>query len=132
MRSSRRWGCGLASRGGGRCRRASSAGGRPASSPSATGGATGGWARGGGSPRVNLDPIYGLPQTGAVGPQQPFDGAQDRPMERWQASLERAIALRPDHMSLYALTEEEGTKLGYDIEHGSVPEPAADAQPPLR
>jgi len=87
-----------------------------------------GWAREAGFRRVNLDLIYGLPQTGAVGPQQPFDGAQDRPMERWQASLERAIALRPDHMSLYALTVEEGTKLAYDIEHGSVPEPDGDAQ----
>src|SRR3990170_2897557 len=47
-----------------------------------------GWAREAGFRRVNLDLIYGLPQTGAVGPQQPFDGAQDRPMERWQASLE--------------------------------------------
>ena len=49
-------------------------------------------------------------------------------MERWRASLERAIELAPDHMSLYALTVEEGTKLAYDIEHGSVPEPDGDAQ----
>ncbi len=49
-------------------------------------------------------------------------------MERWQASLERAIELGPDHMSLYALTVEEGTKLAYDIDHGRVPEPDGDAQ----
>ncbi len=49
-------------------------------------------------------------------------------MERWQASLERAIELGPDHMSLYALTVEEGTKLAYDIDHGRVPEPEGDAQ----
>ena len=72
-----------------------------------------GWAREAGFRRVNLDLIYGLPE---------------QPLARWQASLERAIALRPDHMSLYALTVEEGTKLAYDIEHGSVPEPDGDAQ----
>ena len=71
------------------------------------------WAREAGFRRVNLDLIYGLPA---------------QPLSRWQASLERAIALAPDHMSLYALTVEEGTKLAYDIEHGSVPEPDGDAQ----
>jgi len=79
------------------------------------------WAREARFSRINLDLIYGLPQ-------QPFDSAQDRPMERWQASLERAIELGPDHMSLYALTVEEGTKLAYDIDHGRVPEPDGDAQ----
>jgi oxygen-independent coproporphyrinogen-3 oxidase len=72
-----------------------------------------GWAREGGFRRVNLDLIYGLPQ---------------QPLARWQASLERAIALAPDHMSLYALTVEDGTALAYDIEHGSVREPDGDAQ----
>ena len=71
------------------------------------------WAREAGFQRVNLDLIYGLP---------------DQPMERWQASLERAIELGPDHMSLYALTVEEGTKLAYDIDHGRVPAPDGDAQ----
>ena len=49
-------------------------------------------------------------------------------MERWQASLERAIEIGPDHMSLYALTVEEGTRLAYDIDHGRVPAPDGDAQ----
>ncbi|MEE8369733.1 MAG: coproporphyrinogen-III oxidase family protein, partial [Dehalococcoidia bacterium] len=51
------------------------------------------WAREAGFQRVSLDLIYGLPQTGAVDPEQPFGGAlraehrspqsgQDRPMER--------------------------------------------------
>ncbi len=71
------------------------------------------WAREAGIQRINLDLIYGLPQ---------------QSMERWQASLERAIELGPDHMSLYALTVEEGTKLAYDIDHGRVPEPDGDAQ----
>jgi oxygen-independent coproporphyrinogen-3 oxidase len=71
------------------------------------------WAREAGSERISLDLIYGLPE---------------QPMERWQASLERAIELGPDHMSLYALTVEEGTKLAYDIDHGRAPEPDGDAQ----
>lgn len=71
------------------------------------------WARQAGFQRINLDLIYGLPQ---------------QPMERWRASLEEAIALAPDHLSLYALTVEEGTKLAYDIGRGRVPEPDADAQ----
>jgi oxygen-independent coproporphyrinogen-3 oxidase len=71
------------------------------------------WAREAGFRRINLDLIYGLPQ---------------QPVERWQASLERAIELGPDHMSLYALTVEEGTRLAYDIDHGRVPAPDGDAQ----
>jgi oxygen-independent coproporphyrinogen-3 oxidase len=70
-------------------------------------------ARRAGFRRVNLDLIYGLPE---------------QSMERWQATLERAIALAPEHMSLYALTVEEGTKLAYDIDHGRAPEPDGDAQ----
>jgi oxygen-independent coproporphyrinogen-3 oxidase len=49
-------------------------------------------------------------------------------MERWQSTLEQAIALEPDHLSLYALTVEEGTKLAYDINNGLAPEPDGDAQ----
>jgi oxygen-independent coproporphyrinogen-3 oxidase len=79
------------------------------------------WAREAGFPSINLDLIYGLPQ-------QPSDSAQDSSMERWQASLERAVELGPDHMSLYALTVEEGTKLAYDIDHGRFPEPDGDTQ----
>ncbi len=71
------------------------------------------WARDAGFQSINLDLIYGLPE---------------QPMERWQASLERAIRLAPDHMSLYALTVEEGTKLAYDIDHGRAPEPDGDVQ----
>ncbi|MCH7998318.1 MAG: radical SAM family heme chaperone HemW [Chloroflexi bacterium] len=71
------------------------------------------WARDAGFQRINLDLIYGLPE---------------QQMERWQASLKRAISLAPDHMSLYALTVEEGTKLAYDIDHGRAPEPDGDVQ----
>jgi oxygen-independent coproporphyrinogen III oxidase len=71
------------------------------------------WARQAGFERINLDFIYGLPE---------------QSMGRWQATLERAIDLAPDHMSLYALTVEEGTKLAYDIDHGRTPEPDEDMQ----
>lgn len=71
------------------------------------------WAREAGFRRINLDLIYGLPE---------------QPLERWQETLEQAIGLAPEHMSLYALTVEEGTKLAYDIDHGRVPEPDGDMQ----
>lgn len=71
------------------------------------------WAREAGFARINLDLIYGLPE---------------QPPERWQQSLEQAIHLAPAHMSLYALTVEEGTKLAYDIDHGRVAEPDGDMQ----
>jgi oxygen-independent coproporphyrinogen-3 oxidase len=71
------------------------------------------WAREAGFPRINLDFIYGLPE---------------QALERWQQTLEQAIELAPEHMSLYALTVEEGTKLAYDIDHGRVPEPDGDMQ----
>jgi oxygen-independent coproporphyrinogen-3 oxidase len=71
------------------------------------------WAREAGFQGINLDLIYGL---------------SEQPMERWQQTLERAIHLAPDHLSAYALTVEEGTKLAYDIDHGRVPEPDGDMQ----
>jgi oxygen-independent coproporphyrinogen III oxidase len=63
--------------------------------------------------RINLDLIYGL---------------TEQQMARWQATLEEAIALEPEHLSLYALTVEEGTKLAHDIEHGRVRGPDGDMQ----
>jgi len=74
------------------------------------------WAREAGFERINLDFIYGL---------------SEQPMERWQATLEQAIALGPEHLSLYALTIEEGTKLAHDIERGRVPGPDGDVQAPM-
>jgi oxygen-independent coproporphyrinogen-3 oxidase len=71
------------------------------------------WARAAGLERINLDLIYGLPE---------------QEMDRWQATLEEAIALAPEHLSLYALTVEEGTKLAHDIEHERVPGPDGDTQ----
>jgi oxygen-independent coproporphyrinogen III oxidase len=71
------------------------------------------WAREAGFERLNLDLIYGL---------------TEQPMERWQATLEQAIELAPEHLSLYALTVEEGTKLAHDIERGRAPAPDGDTQ----
>jgi oxygen-independent coproporphyrinogen-3 oxidase len=71
------------------------------------------WAREAGFERINLDLIYGLPE---------------QAMGRWQATLEQAVALGPEHLSLYALTVEEGTKLAHDIERGKVPGPDGDMQ----
>jgi len=70
-------------------------------------------AREAGFDSVNLDLIYGLP---------------GQPFERWRTSLEEAIGLAPDHLSLYALTVEEGTRLAYDVAHGSTPPPDPDMQ----
>jgi oxygen-independent coproporphyrinogen-3 oxidase len=60
---------------------------------------------------VNLDLIYGLPR---------------QTMTPWQDTVREAIALRPDHLSLYALTLEEGTPLADDVTRGRLPSPDAD------
>lgn len=70
-------------------------------------------ARAAGFDNVNLDFIYGLPE---------------QPLASWQRTLEEAIALAPEHLSLYALTIEEGTPLARDIARGRVPPPDPDAQ----
>jgi oxygen-independent coproporphyrinogen-3 oxidase len=68
-------------------------------------------ARQAGFDNVNLDLIYGLPR---------------QTMTAWQDTVREAIALRPDHLSLYALTLEEGTPLADDVAHGRLPPPDAD------
>jgi oxygen-independent coproporphyrinogen-3 oxidase len=70
-------------------------------------------AREAGFDNVNLDFIYGLP---------------GQPLANWQRTLEEAMALRPEHLSLYALTVEEGTPLARDVARGRVPAPDGDAQ----
>ena len=60
---------------------------------------------------VNLDLMYGLPR-------------QD--MVQWQDTVERVIALAPEHLSLYSLTLEEGTPLRRWVEQGRLPEPDPD------
>ncbi len=68
-------------------------------------------ARQAGFANVNLDLIYGLPRQTLAG---------------WQRTLGEAIALGPDHLSLYALTLEEGTRLAEDVACGRLPRPDAD------
>ncbi|GAG27108.1 unnamed protein product, partial [marine sediment metagenome] len=60
---------------------------------------------------VNLDLIYDLPR---------------QTMTAWQYTVREAVALRPDHLSLYALTLEEGTPLADDVARGRLPPPDAD------
>ena len=70
-------------------------------------------ARGAGFANVSLDLIFGLPE---------------QPLERWQQSVEQALALEPEHLSLYALTVEEGTPLARQVARGRTPAPDQDAQ----
>ncbi len=52
---------------------------------------------------LSLDLIYGLP---------------GQTMEGWRETLERAIALEPEHLSAYGLKVEEGTILASRVERG--------------
>jgi len=62
---------------------------------------------------VGLDLIFGLPE---------------QRLSRWRRSLARALRLGPEHLSLYALTVEEGTPLAQAMSEGKVQEPDEDAQ----
>ncbi len=70
-------------------------------------------ARRAGFDSVSLDLIFGLP---------------GQSLARWQRTLEKAVALSPDHLSLYALTIEEETPLARRVERGECAEPDADVQ----
>jgi oxygen-independent coproporphyrinogen-3 oxidase len=61
---------------------------------------------------LSLDLIYGLP---------------GQTLESWQETLEKAIALEPDHLSAYGLKVEEGTPLAMRAEEGE-PLPDEDLQ----
>ncbi len=70
-------------------------------------------ARRAGFMNINLDLIYGLP------------GQTD---ESWLSTLDQAFALEPTHLSCYALTVEEGTRLDVDLRHGDTAGPDAELQ----
>ena len=70
------------------------------------------WARDAGL-QVSLDLIYGTP---------------GESLADWSASLDLALAQRPDHLSAYALIVEEGTKLARQISRGEVAQPDDDLQ----
>ena len=68
-------------------------------------------AQDGGFTNINLDLMYGLP---------------GQSMAQWQDTLQRVMSLGPKHLSLYALTPEEGTPLHQWLKEGSVPQPDSD------
>jgi oxygen-independent coproporphyrinogen-3 oxidase len=47
-------------------------------------------------------------------------------LERWRESLERALALEPDHVSAYAFTPEKGTAMGERVLRGKLARPGED------
>jgi putative oxygen-independent coproporphyrinogen III oxidase len=73
------------------------------------------WARDAGLD-VSLDLIYGTP---------------GETLEDWRASLDHAIAQRPDHISAYSLIVEDGTKLARQIRRGDVASVDEDHQADL-
>ncbi len=68
-------------------------------------------ARAAGFDNINLDFIFGLPH---------------QPPARWLATLERAIALGPEHLSLYSLIVESNTPLYHWVQTGKVDAPDDD------
>lgn len=69
------------------------------------------WARQAGFDDLSLDLIYGLP---------------DQTLARWQFSLEMGLQLAPEHLSLYSLTLEPGTRLHQWASRGLVNWPDDD------
>jgi len=68
-------------------------------------------ARGAGFDNLSLDLIFGLP---------------GQTMGQWQESVRQALALSPEHLSLYALTVEDDTPFAASIEGGELPAPDED------
>jgi oxygen-independent coproporphyrinogen-3 oxidase len=68
-------------------------------------------ARRAGFDNLNLDLIYGVPY---------------QTLDMWRVSVEAALALGPDHLSLYALGLEAGTPLAKWVERGWLPAPDDD------
>ena len=68
-------------------------------------------ARAAGFDNVNLDLMYGLP---------------NQSLTQWQDTITRLASLSPEHISLYALTLEEGTPMRLWADQGRIPEPDPD------
>jgi oxygen-independent coproporphyrinogen-3 oxidase len=68
-------------------------------------------ARAAGLDNLSLDLIYGTPGESAAD---------------WEATLEVALALEPDHVSAYALIVEPGTRLAARVDRGEVAAPDED------
>ena len=71
-----------------------------------------GWARDAGL-AVSLDLIYGTP---------------GESLADWETSLDAAIALKPDHVSAYALVIEPGTRMGRQLRSGEIAPVDLDTQ----
>lgn len=70
------------------------------------------WAREAGFEQLSVDLIYGTP---------------GESMDDWQASLDYALELAPDHVSAYALIVEKGTAFARRVARGEIPAPDDDA-----
>lgn len=70
------------------------------------------WARQAGFDNLNLDLMFGLPH---------------QRLESWQQSIQLALGLGPDHLSIYSLILEHGTPMNSWVERGLMPEPDEDA-----
>lgn len=70
-------------------------------------------ARAAGFDNLSLDLIYGFPQ---------------QTLEHWRETLERALALEPEHLSVYALTVEPSTRLEKQLQQGELHLPDEDVR----
>ncbi|MBT3315721.1 MAG: radical SAM family heme chaperone HemW [Anaerolineae bacterium] len=68
-------------------------------------------ARKAGFENLSFDLIFGLPE---------------QTLEKWQATVKLIVDLAPEHLSLYALTIEDGTPFGRWAERGMIPLPDPD------
>ena len=68
-------------------------------------------ARKAGFENLSFDLIFGLPE---------------QTLEKWQATVKLIVGLAPEHLSLYALTLEQGTPFGHWAERGMIPLPDPD------
>lgn len=66
-----------------------------------------------GVPSLNLDLMYGLP---------------GQTVERWEESLQQAMALSPEHLSFYSLMLEEGTPLAAQVAAGDLTLPGEEEE----
>ena len=69
------------------------------------------WARQAGFENINLDLIFGLPY---------------QTLASWQKTLDLAVGLNPDHLSVYSLILEHGTPMNAWVERGLLTEPDED------
>jgi len=69
------------------------------------------WARQARFENLNLDLIFGLPY---------------QSLESWQRTLDLAVGLQPDHLSVYSLILEHGTPMNAWVERGLLPMPEDD------